>query len=555
MNKLKDLLRLKYLPYLAVTLIIILPWFFRSGYIFLTDMSWGPNISLDWTGNWFFVNLVVKFFSLIFSVAFLEKVFIGFTIFVVLVGGKKIADYIIKICSGREDRLVAFTVALFALFNPFVYDRLLYGQTGIILAFGFFLLASAYLLEYLSSNKTRDMILFGVFAALTLQMSIHFIFYIGIFFVVFLVLYIKNGVENWKHFLKLIATVGAICILLNINWLVADISGKSTTYNFVEAGITHQDLVAFKTSGSSDAQVLSNVVMMSGFWGKDQFRYADLTQVKENWGRAFLLLLPIIIFGAYLGIKKLKDNLPNPMRPLTIAMLITFVVSVILASGVALSSIAPISYWLFDHFPFYKGLRESQKWVSVIVLVYTIFFSMGLIGLSKTKILSGNRKTFLIFIGLIIIMQAPFILWGYWGQTNPVQYPSDWSVVDRGLNCKDGEQILFLPWHMYMSFGWIGRIVSNPAKQFFTCPTITSSATEWGGIYDNSQSTDGKSVSGWIQSKGRTDHSSLTGGGLNIKYVILAKELDWRNYDWLNTSSKLKLIKETYTLRVYERQD
>ena len=42
-NKIK-----KYLPYLGVVSAITLPWFFKSGYLFFTDMSWGPNLNLDW---------------------------------------------------------------------------------------------------------------------------------------------------------------------------------------------------------------------------------------------------------------------------------------------------------------------------------------------------------------------------------------------------------------------------------------------------------------------------------------------------------------------------
>ncbi len=531
----------KYWPYFVVVLAIILPWFFHSGYLFSTDMAWGPHIDLDWTNSWFLVNLIIKIFSFVLPMAFLEKVFIGLTIFAVLVGGRKVANYFIK------DKLAALVISLFVLFNPFVYDRFLYGQTGVVLAFGFFLLAIAYLLEYLDSREDKKIILFAVFTAITLQFSVHFIFFIGLIFLFFLVLYFKKWkLNDWKHFLGRLLIAGVICILLNANWLIAVPLGRNNTANFVSGhNITGQDLQAFKTSGSSDSAVLRNVTMMSGFWGKDQYRYTDLTKVENNWGRSFLFLLPIIILGLIWGIKK-RDT-----RLLSIGLLIIFLVSVILASGVALSATAPFSYWLFDHFPLYKGLRESQKWVAVIVLVYAIFLSIGTAVLLKTKIVSDNRRISLIFLSAVVIMQAPLLLWGFDRQVIPVQYPADWVQVDKSLECSNNNKALFLPWHLYMSFSWTNQIIANPAKLFFSCPIISGTDMEWGGIYDNSQSAEGAKVLKWLDSNGQNT-DLFHDKELGIKYIILAKEIDWQKYSWIDVLPSATLFQETETLRMYK---
>ena len=187
----------KYLPYLSVVIAIVLPWFFHSGYLFATDMVFGPKINIDWTSGWFLTNIVIKIFSFVFSVAFLEKIFIVITIFIVLWGGRKIASYFM------EDKIAIFVVSLFALFNPFVYDRMMYGQVGIVLAFGFFLLAIGYLLDYYKNGKGKSLIYFGIFAGLALQFSVHFIFFLGIIFILFLVLlfmkYFKPGLPRFAR--------------------------------------------------------------------------------------------------------------------------------------------------------------------------------------------------------------------------------------------------------------------------------------------------------------------------------------------------------------------
>jgi len=535
-NKIKE-----FLPYIGVTLAIILPWLFYPGYLFFTDFVLGPNINLDCSNSFFIINLIIISFSFIFSIDFLEKLFIGLIIFIILLASRKIISHFIK------DKFAIFVVSLFALFNPFIYDRMMYGQMGIALAFGFFLFAIGYLLKYLDNREGRQMIYFGICAGFSLQFSVHFVFFIGIVSLFYLVLYFKRWKLNrWRSFVKYVFFAGVLCMLLNINWIASGLLSKNNTINFLDSGITKQDLSAFKTAGSSDSQVLSNVLMMSGFWGKDQYRYTDLTKIKENWGRSFLFILPVILLGLFFGVKK-KET-----RFLSIGLLIIFIASVILACGINFSHLQNFTYWLFEHIPLYKGLRETQKWVSVLVLIYTVFLSIGVTALLKTKIVLVHKNFLLIFLGAVIIMQAPFLLWGFWGQVKPVSYPTDWQAVDKELKCEKGGKILFLPWHLYMSFNWVGKIIANPAKGFFTCPVISSSAMEWGGIYDNSQNNDSEKVFEWLNKKGEND--LLKNNELGIKYILLAKELDWGNYLWLEKTVRVKLIDETLTLKVYEIQ-
>ena len=162
------------------------------------------------------------------------------------------------------------------------------------------------------------------------------------------------------------------------------------------------------------------------------------------------------------------------------------------------------------------------------------------------------------FLSGIIIMQTPLLLWGLGGQVKPIQYPNDWREINEFIRLesykveskKCDDKILFLPWHMYMNFKWIGTIVANPANQFFDCPVISGTNMEFGGIYDNSQSKEGRAVQLWLASRGRTDF--LTANSFGVKYIILAKEIDWQNYLWLNFNPQVKLIKETEMIILYE---
>ncbi len=195
------------------------------------------------------------------------------------------------------------------------------------------------------------------------------------------------------------------------------------------------------------------------------------------------------------------------------------------------------------------------------MLVYLTFLSIGAEELFKTKWLAGKKILTSVFLGGVIIMQAPLLLWGLGEQVRPVDYPTDWYQADQSIMLESGnvhqvdgcqDTILFLPWHLYMSFGWIGRNVANPAASFFHCPLISGTNMEWGGIYDNSGDVRGQAVGEWVKKKGETTDDVL--GRYNVRYIILAKEVDWRVYLWLDGLVGWQIAKDSQTLRIYERK-
>src|SRR5680860_265564 len=318
-------------PYFTVVFAITGVWFFKSGYLFFTDMSWGPNIVLPvWTSIGFYLLALIKGLSFLISVDLLEKLFIAAVLGAVLFGGYKIAQNFTK------NKAILFLGSAFALFNSFVYDRLMYGQVGIILGYGFFLAAFGYLISfYFEPLNKKQLFLGSVFAGLSILFAPHFVFFLGLTYFVFVILiFFKLFSEKRKKDLLKVSQyflLGvSIVVLINFNWIFGVVAGSSQTERFVKETITEQDLEVFKTSGSSDSQVLNNVLLMSGFWGKDQHRYADITKNEKNWGRSFYFLLPLIILGLIYNFKDKKK------RGLNIGLILIYLVAFVLALGIAL---------------------------------------------------------------------------------------------------------------------------------------------------------------------------------------------------------------------------
>jgi hypothetical protein len=102
---------------------------------------------------------------------------------------------------------------------------------------------------------------------------------------------------------------------------------------------------------------------------------------------------------------------------------------------------------------------------------------------------------------------------------------------------------LFLPWHEYMRYSFIQNqnpIVASPAPTFFSVPILASGNPEVPGIAPPT-SPDQVAVTALVGEgfKGRWTEVLRS---LNVKYILVAKELDWQSYSYLDTQTGLTRV-------------
>jgi hypothetical protein len=145
-----------------------------------------------------------------------------------------------------------------------------------------------------------------------------------------------------------------------------------------------------------------------------------------------------------------------------------------------------------------------------------------------------------------------FTQFGFWGQLRPTDYPADWYEANEILKADDQDfNVLFLPWHLYMDFRFVpnqDKRIANPAPIFFDKPIISGQNLEVPGIYTQSTNPGQRYVENLLSS-GRISGENLK--LLNVKYVVLAKEVDYARYlDMLNASD-LELVFDSENLMIY----
>lgn len=165
----------------------------------------------------------------------------------------------------------------------------------------------------------------------------------------------------------------------------------------------------------------------------------------------------------------------------------------------------------------------------------------------------------LIIIALITPLIYSFTFFnGFAGQIKATDYPADWYEVNDLLNQDNQDfKILFFPWHGYMDFKWINNTdkrIANPSRNFFDKEVIRATTVELGKIYRQDNAPDQLYIDSMLK-----DKSNITNFGelvtiLNVKYVILAKEVDYIKYNFLFNQNDLELVKETENLYVFRNK-
>jgi hypothetical protein len=150
------------------------------------------------------------------------------------------------------------------------------------------------------------------------------------------------------------------------------------------------------------------------------------------------------------------------------------------------------------------------------------------------------------------------MLWGFGGHLRVTpDYPKDWYEVNEFLNQDRADfKVLFLPWHQYMHFTFVGKVVHNPARDFFDKPVIQGDNIEFGPIFTQERNP----TSAYIERNFVKPAPKVSDMGkkllpLKVKYVILAKEVDFQKYNYLDLQKDLKLIMDTETLSVYLNEE
>lgn len=458
------------------------------------------------------------------------------------------------------------------LFNPFVYVRLLAGHWVVLWGLAFLPVALYTVVTYLETGGRRN--LFSVVIALTLLgFNSHLLFASGIL----LAAVVASKTADVKSLgpLRRGLAAGLVALPVNAYWLGPTVFGPDRSLSSISAF----DVLTFAPRLDTSSALLS-IATMHGFWRGGYVYAGDLVPAVQ------LLYIPMLFLAVYGFITNFRD----PDRGYVVrAVAVTALIALVLGAGVQ-GPAAELFRWAVEHVPFFAGMRDSQKFVALLVLAYAY---LGALGLGELRRRIRNRelgtvtladldvgpgqlpavsfeRSHVLAAGLVtlailtpVVYTYPMVT-GYAGQVNSQDYPPTWYEVEAYLETQPGEDaILFLPWHQYMDYSWLesgNQRIATPARAFFSRPVIQGDNIETGATYTSSANPVSNYVEFLFGLGPHHEAKSMSNLGellaqIDVKYVLVTKEADWRSYDArLANQSDLTLVLENDDFRVYRNE-
>ncbi|MCG5440400.1 DUF3367 domain-containing protein [Micromonospora foliorum] len=449
----------------AVTVLVLAP-LAAPGYALLYDMVFVPRQPLTW-------DLVAPAQSLPRAVpmdalvSLVTQLVPGWLVQRLALAG---AVFLAAVGAGRlvptDRRSVRLFAAVAYAWTPYLAERLLIGQWGLLLAYA----ALPWLVRAaLDLRAGRD----GALARVVLAAAPAAITPTGGLIALGTVLVLTSDrmrarrsllVSERMHPLRSRQALAAVGVL-NAPWVVAAlVTGAGGSSD--PAGVA-----AFAARSENWAGPLVALAGTGGIWSAQATpasRAAPLVPV------ATVVLLVLAGVGAGL----LRRRLP-PGGAARLAVLAG--AGCLLAAFGVLPGGDALLRWAVVHLPGAGLLRDGQKFLAPYALLLVVCAALG----AERLVARVDREVAgVILVGLLFLPVAvlPDLAFGGVGRLRPVSYPAEWQRVAEYVDEEPGE-VLALPLSAYRAYSWNpGRVVLDPAPRYLPGTVLTDDTLRVGDV-------------------------------------------------------------------------
>jgi hypothetical protein len=547
-----------YLWAVLLTLLIAGPWLL-PGYVFGTDWPGPRRFSLPTeVSSARLLHGLLAVVSGIVSAEVTTKLVILVVLFAAALGAFRalpVGDFV--------PRAIASVVYVV---NPFVYGRIHYGQLLLIAGYALWPWIAAQLLGMLREPGWRPVLILAAELTALGILDLHLLIPAGLLLVAAAVAFGISRREDRRYLSGLsknLALVFGATVAASSYWLLPLLTGSSSEGRAI-ANVGPVDLAAFGASSDPDLGLIPNLLGLYGFWAEDTGRFTSMKAFVPLWPLILLVLLALLTLGAKGVIQRHPAVDFQDGRPWVCALLAAGAIALVLEMGEATAVTEPIVRFLDMVFPPYRGMRDAGKWAALIALVYAQLIPLGSIVLLRwvKEHVTARRIDLVVALMTGLLLALPLyygngLLFGIHGEVQPSAYPSGWYQADQRLAADPHPgRTLFLPWHLYLGLDFVrntNNVIASPAPSFFSVPVVVSQDPEILGIPPPAD-PDQVAVSGLV-ADGSADDWARELARRNIKYVLLAHEVDWTQYGFLSSQPGLELVADYGSIALYRNLD
>ncbi|MEU8157036.1 hypothetical protein AB0B94_25530 [Micromonospora sp. NPDC048986] len=449
----------------AVTVVVLAP-LAAPGHALLYDMVFVPRQPLTW-------DLVAPAQSLPRAVpmdalvSLVTQLMPGWVVQRLALAG---AVFLAAVGAGRlvptERRAVRLFAALAYAWSPYLAERLLIGQWGLLLAYA----ALPWLVRAaLGLRAGRD----GALARVVLAAAPAAITPTGGLIALGTVLVLTSDrmraprsllVSQRMHPHRSRQALAAVGVL-NAPWVVAAVvTGAAGSSD--PAGVA-----AFAARAENWAGPLVALAGTGGIWSAQATPASRATPLVPV---ATLVLLILAGVGAGLLRRRLSPGGAARLAVLAATGCLLAAFGLLPGGDAALR-------WAVVHLPGAGLLRDGQKFLAPYALLLVVCAALG----AERLVARIDREVAgVVLVGLLFLPVAvlPDLAFGGAGRLRPVSYPAEWQRVAEHIEEEPGE-ILSLPLSAYRAYPWNpGRVVLDPAPRYLPGTVLTDDTLRVGDV-------------------------------------------------------------------------
>lgn len=543
-------------PYLWAAFLVLIvagPWL-GAGYIFGTDWP-GPR-RFDFpneVGSTFIPRIAMAILAHVATAELVTKLLIWGSLFVAAAGAYRAVPV--------GTFLPRAAAALLYTANPYVYGRLHYGQLLYVAGYAILPWFALCLRNLQLRPSLRTSVPTAAVIALLGAADLHLLIPAGLLCMATVLSSLILGRPDIDHLVRLgqqICVTAAISVAASAYWLLPLVAGRGVDAEIVSR-MGQGDLIAFRTVPDQSLGLIPNLLGLYGFWAEGTNRFPSMKLFVPGWYVALLCLLLLAAVGAFSVLRSRDPDLQTPAW-WVVGLLLAGTISLLLDVGVADPHLAPIVRWIDSVLPLYRGMRDSGKWAALLAVVYAQLVPLGVIVIrdwfQRRWHGVGGDVASAVVSGLALALPLYYgngLLFGMHGQVRPSMYPAGWYAADRVMAADPRHgRALFLPWHLYLGLSFVRNVnvvVSSPAPTFFSVPVVVSADPEVPGTMppnDPEQTT----ITNLVASGDRGDWATAL-AALNIKYVLVAKEVDWQRFAFFGSQSQFIRVGDYGSVTLY----
>lgn len=522
-------------------ILILLIWFIViplliPGYIFWLDEVFNTRWWIPKLGtNVFYVKYISSIFYYFWiPIRVFQKIIIILTFILPVLG--------FYLLINKSERFQILFWLFFIIFNPFLYYRFLDWQINVYFSFALYPLFFYFVKKYFDSPNFKKAFFLGFYTLILSLTSLHNVIFLAVILLTFTVVYFLKYKNSFYVFEVL--KLGGIIVLLNCSWFLPV---KYFSEN-VSNHLVRIEKIEWKSLETFwyipvDKNIYTESISTKGYWW--MYKY------KNNFLDTSFIII-IILFLVFLWFFYSYRKWLNYFEK---SLLIIWVISFILWMWISQWN---IFWWfnkyLFENISVYKWLREPNKWIMFLVIIFSYFWTYWIIYF--WKILNKfNIKKYIIIIVSCFFIITPLIytkeyFFYFHKEIKIKKYPqerldirsflsNEWIDIKKTnceflLNNKSTKcyNVLSFPWHRYLKIDWVWKIIWWWVVNYFWNNILLWDNIEKGILYSESTRPESKIIEkyiweNWIFFKKNYKYIDEKYTFKEKKYINFIKDIKW----------------------------